>query len=259
MLINLRNKITRIGSSEYLRNAAIVTSGTIFAQTITIFTGPLLTRIYTPADYDILGIYLMVTSIVSSMVTLQYHNVIIIAKNDGEAKTAVFVSLFVSATVALLSFIIVLLTRQLTSNFFGYPVAGNWMMFAPISIFMSGWNTTFSAWVNRNKEFKLLSLNKVLAAILVPVISISVGTLVLGPSGLLAGLLVSQLIPSIQLSRVFFKNASLDIKFDWKEVKEIIKMYASFPKYTLPSEFVNVLINQLPVVILSSFYRIPGE
>ena len=49
--------------TPYNRNIFSVAIGTIFAQIISILISPILTRIYTPEDFGIYGIYMSIVSI----------------------------------------------------------------------------------------------------------------------------------------------------------------------------------------------------
>jgi O-antigen/teichoic acid export membrane protein len=125
---------------------------------------------------------------------------------------------------------------------------------APISIFFSGQSQIFSVWANRKKKYKILSFNAILTAVLVPAVSMSVGFYNNGPLGLFLGLLVSHVVPPIVLLVTLTKHDDLGLKyFDWKVIKEKVKEHKSFPIYSLPSEFINRLTNQLPVFMLSAY------
>ena len=60
-----------ITNSPFTKNVLTLAGGTGFAQIITIFTAPIITRIYSPSDYGILGLYMMVTGLVASFATMQ--------------------------------------------------------------------------------------------------------------------------------------------------------------------------------------------
>lgn len=228
------------------------------AQLISIFTMPFLTRIYTPVSYDVLGLYMMVTGVLSTLATLQFHNAIITGRDDAEAATAASMCIYIAVAVALLTAVLTWILFPFISTWLNNDAIRYWLFLAPLSVFFSGWNAVFSAWSNRTKTFKLLSLNRVLASVLVPVFSISLGLIIAGPAGLITGLLISQVLPAILLSRYFFKRKAIRIHFSMPDFKILWKKYNSFARFSLPSELINNVINQLPIIMLASFYAVEG-
>ena len=250
--------VTRVTRSEFLRNSAILASGTIIAQAIAILTAPFLTRIYLPEYYDVLGLYMMVTAIIGSLSTLQYHNVIITSADENEARTALSMCVVISACVAILMGIITAVLLPFIPQWLHSKSIKYWLLLGPISIFFGGWNIAFGAWANRKKEFKTLSVNRIFASILVPVVSISLGIIVESPMGLIVGLLVSQILPALLLSRYFFRQGAMRLVFSLKAFRLIARKYINFPKYSLASEFINNVISQLPVIMFATYYSVSG-
>jgi len=248
----------KIGQSEYLRHIGILTSGVVIAQAITIVTAPVLTRIYHPVDYDVLGIYMMVTGIIGALVTLQYQNVIIITDDEEEAKAALFLCIAITGIFTLITLVLTLMLFPFFPGWFGNQEIKYWMLATPFSIFFAGWNTAFVTWANRKKKYKLLSFNRIFGAVLIPSFSISLGLIWMGPGGLMIGLLIGQVIPAIMLSYHFLKPGELRISFPIKQFKVIARKYSSLPKYSLPSEFINTFITYLPVMLFATSYQVSG-
>lgn len=240
--------------SEFVKNAATLISGTAFAQVITLFTAPVLTRIYTPDHYGLLGLYIMVTTLVGTLATLQYNNIILVAKEEVEAERALVLCIYLSLLFAVVLLLLVVTVGHYFSLWLKSPGFEKWLYLAPVSVFFTGWSNAFTYFANRQKLYKLLSFNRIISATLVPVVSIGFGLLLHGPFGLFAGLVVSQVIPALLLSNHFLLKKKIRLDFSFKKVKYQIKKYKSFPIYSLPSEFINNFINQLPVLLLGRYF-----
>lgn len=245
-------------SSSFLKNTAILTSATTLGQLVTLLTAPVLTRIYEPGSYDVLGLYMMVTGLVGTLATLQYHNVIVTAKEESEAKSAVSLCILISLFVAVLTILFVFSFYSFIPGWFNNKEVRVWLLMAPLSVFFTGWTVSLSAYANREQQYKVLSVSRILSAILVPVFSISIGLLVSGPTGLIIGLLVSQIIPAVYLGYIFIMKGSLQLRFQKQELKQISWANRSFVKYSLPSEFINNFINQLPILFFARNYNVSG-
>lgn len=240
--------------SEFVKNAATLISGTAIAQVITLLTAPVLTRIYTPENYGLLGLYIMVTTVVGTLATLQYNNIILITKDEAEAEKALVLCILLSVFFALILLVLVLILGNYFSLWLKNPGFSKWLYLAPVSVFFTGWSNAFTYYANRHKLYKLLTVNRIISATLVPVVSIGLGLLLNGPFGLFAGLVISQVIPAILLSNHFLWKRNIKLDFSIAKVKYLLKKYKSFPLYSLPSEFINNLINQLPVLLIGRYY-----
>ncbi len=244
----------RVISSGFLRKAFVLTSGTAIAQLISILTIPILSRIYLPEYYGILGLYAMVTTILGTIATFQYQNAVILAKEEYEARQAVSLCIATSFIVAALSLLIFLfLNTQIAMILKSEEFAG-WLMVTPVSIFFNGINAGLAAWANRQAKYKLLTTNRILAAILIPVVSIPLGKSISGPFGLVAATLVSNILPAFILGYHFFFRNQLRLVLDKKILISCGKKYIQLPRYSLPAEFINNFINNIPVIMLGRYF-----
>lgn len=247
-------KFDRIKNSPFIKNVLTLAGGTGFAQIISIFTAPIVTRIYTPSDYGILGLYMMVTGLSASLATLQYNNAVIIEKDDIEAKNGVGLIIIIAAALSVFLFFILLIFKYKIALLLNSPELENWLLFAPLSIFINAWSAAFMAWANRTKSFKLMSTNRIIAAILVPIISISLGLLIKGPTGLIIGLLFGQTLAALLLSNYFIRKQGFRFSFNKVGIKTVASKHRNFPIYSLPAEFINNFVNQIPILMLGKYF-----
>lgn len=248
----LRNK----KPSDFLRNVATLATGTTLAQAVSIFTAPILYRIYDKTDYGTLGVYIAFTGVVGVFSTMQYLQTILLEKNDKDAKVALWLNRSINIVIAAIVLLVVLLLNDFIADVLNNAELAKWLYLAPISVFFAGQNEIFRVWANRKKKYKILSFNAILTAILVPIISISVGLIYpeYGALGLFLGLLTSHVFPPLVMlialrSTENFKVDNLSLQY----LQEVAKKYKDFPKFSLPSEFINRFSNQLPVFMLSTF------
>lgn len=254
----MKDRIKKYLGSSFLRNSAVLTSATTIGQVITIFTAPVLTRIYPPTSYDILGVFMMVTGLVGAFSTLQYHNVVVTSKDDDEAVDAISLCLLFSASLSVLVFLILFVFNGFIQEFFKSDTVKNWLLLSPISIFAGGATTAFSSWAIRKSRFNALSLTRILGAVIVPVCSISVGLILKGPFGLLLGLIVSQLFPAIFFWLKFVGKGEIVLNFSKERLMNVFANHSNYAKFSLPAEFINNLINQLPVIFFAKTFGLVG-
>jgi O-antigen/teichoic acid export membrane protein len=247
--------ISRFRNSEYVSNILTLSTGTTIAQVVAILTAPILYRIYTKEDYGTLGLYIAISTVLASFSTLNYTEAILIERSEDDAKVLLWLNRYLNLGVAILSFILVLVFGSVVSEVLGNPMVKGWLYLIPVSLFFGGQNYIFRVWANRRKEYKLIAINGIVNALSIPLVSISVGVFVLGPLGLFAGLIISQVVPSLIL--VSFLSRKEDLRTgawkSWGRMRETIKRYQAFPKYGVPAALLGRLSHQMPVLFISSF------
>ncbi|WP_170245237.1 lipopolysaccharide biosynthesis protein [Gelidibacter salicanalis] len=246
--------VKRIKASLYIRNVATLASGTTLAQIITFFTAPILYRIYSKVDYGTLGLYIAIVGVVGVFSSMQYLQPILLEKEDNDAKQIMWLNRLINSGMTVIVLVTVVLFGDNLGEALGNKALMPWLYLAPISFFFSGQNQIFSIWANRKKEYRILSLNAILTAILVPIVSITIGLYHNGPLGLFLGLMIGQIVPPILFFITLNRNDVLSLdNFNWKIIKQKSRDHKQFPMYSLPSEFINRLTNQLPVFMLSTY------
>lgn len=248
----LKQTIQRIKASLFLQNVASLSSGTTLAQIVSVSTAPVLYRIYDKEDYGTLGLYAAIVGIIGVFSTMQYNHAVLLEQEDEDAKVVMWLNRLINIAVALISLLLVFLFGESIASILGNERIAPWLYLAPVSIFFSGQGQIFSVWANRKKKYRILSLNTILTALLVPVVSISIGVFNSGPFGLFMGLVVSQVLPSIILLYLLTKKEDLGLKFLQKDsLKIMAKKHSKLPIYSVPSTLISVVSHKLPVFFLS--------
>ncbi|MDI1323213.1 MAG: oligosaccharide flippase family protein [Algoriphagus sp.] len=244
----------KIRNSLYAKNVLTLASSSTLAQLISVLTAPILYRIYAKEDYGTLGLYMAMTGVIGVFSTMQYSQTILIEKGEDHAKSLMWLNRIINIFVAATVFLAILLFGDHIGHLFGNKKIEPWLYFVPMTIFFAGQSEIFSIWANRKKKYKILAINGLISAALVPVVSISIGLYKPGPLGLFMGLFTSQIVPAIMLSALLMRQDNLGLKYlNFELIKIKLVEYSKFPIYNLPSEFINRLTNQLPVFMLSGF------
>jgi O-antigen/teichoic acid export membrane protein len=237
---------------------ATLATGTTLAQAVSIFTAPILYRIYDKEDYATTGLYTAIIGVIGVFSTMQYDHAILLEKEDEDAKSAMWLNRIINLGVTVITLFLVFFFGKSFAVLMGSESLAPWLYLAPITIFFAGQNQIFSVWANRKKEYRILTFNAILTAALVPIISISFGLLNHGPLGLFLGILASQVFPSLILLFLLTRKGDLGFQFlRVSKIKETAKNYKKFPIYSLPSTFIGVFSQQLPVFFLSMTFGPP--
>ena len=90
-----------VPQSTYARNVITLMTGTAFAQALPIAVSPILTRLYTPAEFGVFAMYMAIASILGVLVTGRYELAILIPKQDRDAIHIAALSAALSVFIAL--------------------------------------------------------------------------------------------------------------------------------------------------------------
>lgn len=247
-------KLESIVSKQTLKNISTLMGGTFIAAIIPILSAPIMSRLYEPKFYGVLGLYMSVTGLVGILAYNNYAQAIMMAKEDEDSKQIVWFSLLISFVISCLSGLMILLISGLT-NFIHDSEAGNWYFFVPLTIFFNGINYILLIWANRIKHYRILAFNRVIQAIVTVTIQIVLGLLIKNETGLMTGLLFGQFFSAFLLVMEFyFKHKIFHIgEPDFSKFREIANKYRNLALYSTPSEFINNFINQTPIFFLQKF------
>ena len=255
-MIWIKDKLNELKSSDYVQNVATLATGTTIAQLISVGSAPVLYRIYSKEDYGTLGTYMAIVSVIGVFSTLRYNEAIILEKDDKDAKIVLWLNRYINIIFTFICVIGVYIINGWICTLLNNDQLRVWLYFMPISIFFGGQNEIFKIWANRKKEYRILTINAVLMALIVPFVSICIGVFNSGPIGLFLGLLIGQVTPAIilhfSLSRKY--NLKKTSEINYETIKRFANRHRDFPFYSLPSDFINRLTQQLPIFMLSTLF-----
>lgn len=233
--------------------AAKFLSASIIASIIPIATAPISARIFLAKDYGTLGLYMAANSIINIIAFSHYQHAILLAKDNETAKQAIWFILFITTTVATISGLLMLCVYSQSFFFDDYGI-GMWFFLLPASVILSGISASLYLWANRNKDYMILSGNRILQAVITVCIQIGLGLIINNETGLMLGYFTGQLVGAVLLIRRYTGNKQNNIGLPvFSSFKEIAISYKGLVLYSMPSEFINSLINQAPVFLLQKF------
>jgi len=243
--------------SEFSRNVLTLMTGTTIAQAIPIAISPILTRIYSPEDFGVFALYISVASIISVVATGGYEHAIMLPKKDEDALNIVVLSISISFLVSFISFLIVFFFNTQLTMLLGNPTIASWLYFIPITVLLTGVYQSFNYWNNREKEYKILAMNRVIQSGATATTNLGMGLSGFGASGLILGGVLGQGVSAIVLAITTFKNKNIFLK-NVKKIKIIVlaKKYIDFFKYSTLSSLLNSLSFNLLSILLSKIFSV---
>jgi lipopolysaccharide exporter len=111
-------------SAAFASDVLKIVSGTTIAQIIVMLSSPILTRLYGPEAFGILGIFSSITAIIGVIACLSLNYAILLPKEDEDAVNLLGMSFIVVAIVTSLTLPIVYFGGDLIAGLLGAPELG---------------------------------------------------------------------------------------------------------------------------------------
>lgn len=241
-----------MSKSEFARNVLTLMTGTTIAQAIPILLSPILTRIYTDEDY---GLFAPLMSLVTGLLTiaaLRYDLAIVLPKSEGEAKSMVKLSRKIAIIVSILiTLSVIFFINPIVVSLKSEPIK-NWYYVVGLLVFVLIQINIIQSYLNRKKEYNLISKSKMLQGGGVAVSQVVLGSLVFtgGASGLILGYLIGQLGSLAYL----FKKTNKEFLDVENQDKYLLSKYKKMPLLNGPNAVVDaVRTNGINIIIVNLF------
>ena len=242
---SLRKFIARYRRSAFLRNVAVLATGTALAQAFTVAATPILSRLYDPAMFGILAVIMSIMTPLAFVACWKYEVAIVLPKDDRSA-----------ANLFILSCILALFTCALTAV--GLIIAGDWIAASlgnsaiipllwviPLGILLTGLNSVATYWNTRRTAYTRQAASEISRAAGTTCFQILAGLAGAGANGLVFGRLAGSLLATLVLSSKIWRQDGKLIwhSLDWSSFKQLAGEHHHFPKYNMPKSFLNELSN----------------
>lgn len=257
--MNLVKKIQAFLRKPFVRNVTIVASGTAAAQVITMAFSPLITRIYGPEAFGLLGIFQSLVAILTPIAALAYPIAIVLPKEDSEAKGLVKLSFLVSAAIFCAVVVVMLTGGEKLLALLDSEAIAPYVMLIPLSMAFAAYMQIGQQWLIRKKQFAITARVAVLQAFLLNSAKTGIG--LINPVGAVLvalatlghGLHAAMLWVGIKKSGTFTRNLPPQ-QTPQLSLKNLAKQYHDFPLYRAPQIFINATSQSLPTLMLASFF-----
>ena len=247
--------VERFRGSEYIRHVFVLMLGTGAAQALPVLLSPILTRIYGPTEFGVLGLFVGLAAIAAMVSTARYEIAILLPKEDHEAFHLVVLCAIASAVFCLVATLFCFFFNEPLARLLNCPTLETWLPLVPLFAMTIGWCQSLGCWFNRRKQYKLLAKNRVIRSVVLVVFTIAVGAMGYVSAGLILGALAGQVVALIDLLFRFHRESRrLGYRVDWGAVFSLGKRYRRFALFSTPGDGINAVTVQLPVTLLSAAF-----
>ncbi|WP_051482435.1 lipopolysaccharide biosynthesis protein [Thalassolituus oleivorans] len=256
----MKEKFKLLINNRIVKNVGVLTGGTAIAQVIAIAVLPVLTRIYTPNDFEIFALFISMLSIFGVAACLRLEIAIPMPESKKTAIALVLLSIGSAVLVTFLSFLLILaLYDSLVQASDGKLDSYIWLL--PVCILLVGLYSAFQYWATRQKEFLHISKTRITQSVSGSSAQVGFGVLSQHSSafGLIIGHVIQLSAGVITLGLRFYRDGSeyfhqITSGFLAKTLKEYIR----FPKYSVLESLANTSGLYFSIVLIA-VYAIDAE
>ncbi|OGO27377.1 MAG: hypothetical protein A2136_01505 [Chloroflexi bacterium RBG_16_54_11] len=244
-------------SAGFFTNVLKLVSGTTLAQLITILTAPVIARLFTPAAFGLLNVFVSLVGILAVVICLRYEYAIVLPDEDAEAANVFALCLLIALGVSAISALVLLLLGRPLAALLNAPQLYKFFWLVPISLLMQGFFQALNYWNTRVKHFGRLSIARVSASLTTSALPIllaffgraDAASLVFS---YLAGTFIFTLVLGLQVLRD--NLAIITRSVARSRMLANLKHYRKFPLVDSWGSFINNLSWQLPSLMLLYFF-----
>ena len=252
-------KIKNLSQSKFVRSVILVATGTAGAQALTMAFAPIITRMYGPEAFGLLGTFMATLGIVTPISALAYPIAIVLPKSDDDAKGLAKLSFRIALFMALALSVILLFASKQIAALLGMQAIAAFMLLIPLAMFFSALQQIMQQWLIRKKQFKVTARIAVSQSLILNSSKVGIGWFWPVGSVLIILATLGNALYAVQLWFGAKKWADKDGRIDKPaeskvDLKALAYKHRDFPYYRAPQVFINALSQSLPVLMLASFF-----
>lgn len=248
--------IARIRRSSFIKNVAVLASGTAVGQAVVVLAAPVLSRLYSPAEFGLMSVVLAVSGPIGMMASLKYEYAIVIAKNDREASNLLVLAFGLVLMMSLLTLMAMPFIGDWLAIELEQPTAAPLMLWVPAFVLTHGLSSVVQCWANRRKAYAWTSVATVGRSVGMVTVQVILGLADKGAKGLIVGRLIGSILESFILGVYTLKNEWRLVlqSFNYTQMRELASEHGNFPKYSAPREGIVAVSAGVPTFFLALFF-----
>jgi O-antigen/teichoic acid export membrane protein len=240
--------------NRFLRHILTMVTGAALAQAIPLLVSPLLTRLYTPADFGVLSAVVAAAGILSVVSTLRYELAIILPKDEAGAANLAAIALSVMIVLCITTTVLIAGFPDIAQHVLSR--ASNYAVVVPLLTALLSFSQLLSTTANRQREYVTIARGSVLQQIVASLVSIGAGILALPVNGLIIGRLSGYAITC-----VYYVRRLASILERWIGLVEKPKLfeeavtYCQFPFFNVPYSLIGSVSREFLILAFTAMHQ----
>lgn len=254
-------------NSQLLRNILTVVSGAAGAQALTLAFMPVITRIYGPEAYGVLGTFLSVTLMLIPVAALTYPIAIVLPRRDGDARGLVRLSLLIALGMAALVALLLYLFGDALTTRLQIQILQPYLLLVPLVMFSGAALEICQQWLFRTQRFRITASVAVGHSLLFNSIRTLAGLVQSSALVLVCSTALQHALHAAMLGLAMLRAKPHIDNHDGDQSKQsgesveqepgllaLALRHSDFPMFRAPVMLINAVSQQLPTLILAVYF-----
>ena len=235
--------------NNLFKNIIKLLSGAGVGSAVGFLAAPVITRLYTPADFGLLALFSSICVLCYPFCTLKYSLAIPLHTDERISINSVAACLLVlCVNTVILGFILCFFHSSVLSFFDALRLDVFWY-YIPVAFFLYGVSEILSYYSIRYRRFSTIATVSVVQKIVGVLTKISMGLFRFGVTGLLLGNILAESGGLSLYIRTYWKRFKVGIAYvKLSKICFVLKRYTDFPRYRIPSQILLNTAGSLPIL-----------
>lgn len=241
--------------SRFITNVLKLVSGSVIAQAAGVLLIPVISRLYSPADFGVFQVFLSIAGILAVVSCLSYHLAIMLPKEDEDAANlAVLSVVLVTATSAVSGVVLVLFAGPIATAL-NFPDLAGYVGLIPVIVFLNGLFFVLNYWLSRREKFGTVAGGRVANSLVNKGVQIGAGVGAPSPLGLIGGTAAGYGAADLLMLRTVRSDFALFSAVTPARIRALAVRYKKFPIFTSWSTAANEVSRQISPLFLAFFFN----
>ena len=240
---------------QFARSVSLLAGGTALGQAITVLVSPILTRLYTPEDFGVFGVYASILGIVTVIASLRYEYALPLPEDDKTAANILVICFVLLLGVTTVSWYALQGFGSQLVTWANVPELQRYLWLIPVGMLGAGTYQILNYWAVRKHDFPRIARTRLSRGVARAALQVGVGLVHSGPLGLLVGQLAGETAGSASLGLAAWKKDRAPFKaVSLRGIRQAGARYKRFPLFSSWGSLLDALGGNVPQLLFAAFY-----
>ena len=241
----------QVARPSFFADTVTIMSGTVASQLIVLLAMPIVTRLYSPADFGGVAIFSALLTAIVIVSNLRYELAIALPKTDDVAFQLFLICGVCLFSVTLVTSIVTALLSDSLVKILGVSELEKFIWLLPMGVFLCGCYRILKYWSLRMGHYGEVSRTRLIQSSATVLIQVFASPL--GLPALLTAQIANKSVGIVSLSKKVNISALLRDS-STSQLWSVARRYRKFPLVSTWGDLAMVAANHMPVVLIASLY-----
>lgn len=242
-------------NNRFIRRLSTLSGGFLLGQLLILASSPLLTRLFTPAEFGVYAVFTALTGIFGNVLSLRYELAVPIAKNDRDAAALIAAAILCVIASCLITAPFSWFGADWLAAKTEMPELSSLLWAVPVTITMLSATETSSYWLVYRGDFRLNAMGRLVQSAAQSSLQVLFGLLGFTAAGMVLGYALGYLV---RLAHMMVSLSPADrtllVRPAWGAVARNARENWQYPAYSAPSALLEASTQLLPPIFLAMLF-----